>query len=342
MPEEVVVKRFFLLISLLFLFVQPCLAAGQYHIEVLQVSNIPLFDRSFNGFVESLAEQGLVEGQNCTINRHIIDADADASLWEKVGILIRIKRTASKIIDAEPDLVLTISTPATKYSKDKFVKAGIPVVFTAVANPVVVGCASLETPGEGFTGATLYTDPLSQLTLTKIAVPAIENMGIVYSDDDNAVAFVEEAQRKASQVGITIIGRQVKKSDPFLPAATELLEAGIDSMGLPLDSYYGLRNDEGGRALSKFAREHNLPLFGFINHPVAGGVLYIGPDFHYIGKLSGQQAVQILRDGKKPEELPVLRQTELDVYYDPETLERLGIVFPESLAKIAKPADIIE
>nr|HOO47479.1 ABC transporter substrate binding protein [Deltaproteobacteria bacterium] len=80
----------------------------------------------------------------------------------------------------------------------------------------------------------------------------------------------------------------------------------------------------------------------FINHPVAGGVLYIGPDFKFIGSLSGQQAVQILKDGKKPEELPVLRQTELDVYYDPETLERLGIVFPESLAKVAKPADVIE
>ncbi|HHO75869.1 MAG TPA: hypothetical protein ENN05_05515 [Deltaproteobacteria bacterium] len=141
---------------------------------------------------------------------------------------------------------------------------------------------------------------------------------------------------------MSIIAKQVKKSDPFLPAATELLETGIDSLGLPLDSYYGLRNDEAGRALSKFARENKLPLFGFINHPIAGGVLYIGPDFKHIGELSGQQAVMILKQGKRPEELPVLRQKELDVYYDPEALERLGIVFPESLSKVAKRAEIID
>lgn len=335
-------KRLILLFGLMFVFVQPCLAEGQFHIEVLQVSNIPLFESTYEGFVEAIAEQGLVAGQNLTLNRHIIDAGADASLWEKVGILFKIKIAVSKIIDKKPDLVLTISTPATQYSKGRFIKAGIPVVFSAVANPVVVGCPSLDTPGEGITGATLYIDPLSQLTLAKIAVPTIKTMGIVYSDDDNAVAFVKEAQKKSAQAGITILGKQIKKSDPFLPAATELLEAGIDSIGLPLDSYYGLRNDEAGRALSKFARENNIPSFGFINHPVAGGVLYIGADFKYIGMLSGQQAVQILKEGKKPGDLPVLRQSDLDVYYDPKALERLGIVFPESLSKIAKPADIIE
>ena len=50
----------------------------------------------------------------------------------------------------------------------------------------------------------------------------------------------------------------------------------------------------------------------------------------------------IHKEGREPEELPVLRQMELDVYYDPEALERLGIVFPETLLKIAKPARITD
>jgi len=335
-------KKFFVLLSLMFIFVQPCLADVQYRIEVLQVSNIPLFERTYNGFVETIAKQGIVEGKNLTINRHIIDADADASIWERVGVLFKIKKAASNIVDAHPDLVLTISTPATKYSKNKFIQAGIPVVFSAVANPIVVGCKSLETPGEGFTGATLYMDPLAQLTLAKLAVPAIKAMGIVYSDDDNAVAFVQEMKRKAPQLGISIITKQVKKSEPFTPAANELLAKGIDSLGLPLDSFYGLRNDEAGRKLSKFARENKLPLFAFTNHPVSGAVLYIGPDFKYIGELSGQQAVMILKNGKNPGELPILRQKDLVVYTDPDAVKRLGIVFPESLSKVAKPANIIE
>jgi len=335
-------RKLFVFYGIMFIFALPCFADVKYHIEVLQVANIPEFESTYEGFVETIAKQGIVEGQNLTINRHIIDADADASIWEKVGILFKIKQTASKIIDANPDLVLTISTPATKYSKKKFIKAGIPVVFSGVANPIVLGCTSVDTPGEGFTGATMYTDPIAQLTLAKLAVPSIKAMGIVYSDDDNAVAFVQEAQRKAPQVGITIIAKKVKKSDPLLPAAMELLDEGIDSIALPLDTYYGLRNDESARELSKFGRDNKLPSFSFINRPIGGAVLYIGPDLKYVGELSGQQAAMILKNGKKPEELPILRQKDLDVYYDPEVLERFSIVFPESLSKIAKPMKIVD
>ena len=57
------------------------------------------------------------------INRHIIDADAEAGLIKKIAILLRIKSETSKIIASKPDLVITISTPATKYSKDAIIAA---------------------------------------------------------------------------------------------------------------------------------------------------------------------------------------------------------------------------
>ena len=118
--------------------------------RVLQVSNIGP-STTIPGFLEELGRNGIVEGQNLTVNRQIIDAAADANLWKKVGILLRIKSAASRIVDAKPDLVLTISTPATKYSMDKIIGAGIPVVFSCVANPPVVGCQSVTQPAPGIT-----------------------------------------------------------------------------------------------------------------------------------------------------------------------------------------------
>jgi two-component sensor histidine kinase len=38
----------------------------------------------------------------------------------------------------------------------------------------------------------------------------------------------------------------------------------------------------------------------------------------------------------------VLKQDELFVYTDPETAEMLGIIFPESLSNIAKPAKFVQ
>lgn len=105
----------------------------------------------------------------------------------------------------------------------------IPVVFTGVAVPGEVGCPSLSKAGPGFTGASLYLDPLSAFRITKHALPRLTTLGIVHSDDDNAVAFVEEAKATAKTLGITVLTKQVGKSDSLKPAARELMAGGAQA-----------------------------------------------------------------------------------------------------------------
>ena len=87
-------KRLLFTLSFIVLFSLPLVAKDTYRIEVLQVSKINPFDWAYEGFVEELARNGLVKGQNLVINRHIIDADADAGIWKKIGILMNIKSEA--------------------------------------------------------------------------------------------------------------------------------------------------------------------------------------------------------------------------------------------------------
>ena len=256
-------KKMLFIVTSILLFSLPLWAKDAYRIEVLQVSKINPFDWSYEGFVEELAKNGLVKGQNLVINRHIIDADADAGIWKKVGILMKIKGTAGDIIATKPDLVLTISTPATEYSKDKFINAGIPVVFTGVAMPQAVGCASLTKSGPGFTGASLYLDPTSAFKITKLAFPKLTKMGIVHSDDDNAVAFVKEAKAKAAALGITVISKQVGKSDNPTAATEELISQGAQAFGIPIDAYFALRNYEPLMELFKVTDQKNIPVISF-------------------------------------------------------------------------------
>ena len=54
-----------------------------YHVEVLQVGDITVFQLCYDGFVNELAKNDIVEGKNLTINRHIIEAQADAGLWKR-------------------------------------------------------------------------------------------------------------------------------------------------------------------------------------------------------------------------------------------------------------------
>ncbi len=332
-------KRPTFCIMLIILFCLPAYAKDSYHIEVLQVSKINPYDWAYEGFVEELARSGIVKGKNLVIHREIIDADADAGIWKKVGILLKIKSSASEIVEKKPDLVLTISTPATKYAKDKFISAGIPVVFTAVAIPKAVGCASLTKAGPGFTGSTLYLDPLNALKITKLAFPELTTMAFVHSDDDNAIAFVEEARAKAKSVGINIITKQVGKSDSVIPAAKALIDQGAQAFGIPIDTYYAIRNYEVPTDLYKLIEPKKIPSVCYCHVGFSGAILYVGSEFKVIGALSGKQAVKILKEGAKPETLPIMMQDDLKILVDLKNAKNFGIDLPLGILQIAKTVE---
>ena len=129
-------------------------------------------------------------------------------------------------------------------------------------------------------------------------------MGIVHSDDDNAIAFVKEAKAKAAALGITVISKQVGKSDSPKAATEELVGQGVQAFGIPIDAYYALRNYEPTREMLAVIGPKNIPAVCFCHVGFSGAVLYVGSEFKTIGILSGTQAVKILNRGGKPENPP--------------------------------------
>ena len=311
-----------------------------FTIEVLQVTKIEPFDNAYQGFMQELSAAGLVEGQNLKVNRRIIDFDVEkGGVWKKVGVLFEIKSAASKIVEARPDLVLTVGTPATKYAKDKIVAAGIPLVFTAVAIPEAAGCKSLTVAGPGFTGATLYLDMADALKIARLAFPDIKTVGIVHTDDDNAMAHVEQVKAVGSQAGFTFITKEISKNDKFTPAARELIAQGAQAFAVPLDTYYGLRNYEPCFELSDVSLKNKMPVLSLVHMKVPGAILYIGAEFPLIGALSGKQAAKILLEGAKPGDLPILRQDDLTIMVDTDKLKSLQIELPMEILQLAKSVE---
>lgn len=317
----------------------PCWGAN-YRIEILQVGNVDAFDMAVSGMKAELARNGLVEGQNLTIRKTLIDADLDAGLWDKTKIFFKIKSNASKIVESKPDLVVTIGTPATKYAKDKIISAGIPLVFSCVAIPELVGCKTITQPGPGFTGATLYIDPADVLQLAKLSFPKLKTMGVIHSDDENATAYVAEAKAKAAKLGLTIYSKQVNKSNKLTPAANELMAKGIDAFFIPIDVYYALRNYEPAVELRAFMHDKKIPGISSVvggHRNSRGAVLYIAPDFKIVGGLTGRQVLKILKEGAKPETLPVARQEKLDIFVDLAEMKALNLQLPLQVLQLAKP-----
>ena len=318
----------------------PCSAEEKvYKIEVLQVAKIDAFQISYNAFLDTLKNEGFVQGKNLKVNRVIIDYNVEGGgFLDKMGVLFKIKSEASRIASAKPDLAVTIGTPATKYARDKITSAGIPLVFIAVAIPQAAGCPSLTNGGPGVTGATLYFDMKSALKIVKAAFPNIKTIGMVSSEDENGIAHVQDAKKNAPGFGMTVISKQVSKKDSIKPAIKALKDQGAEAYAIPLDTYYGIKNYQNVNDLDEFCRANKIPIISFVFQHTKGAVLSVGTDFDTVGELGGQNALKVLKEGKKPETLPILKQEDLKIMVDTERMKALDIQIPMEILQIAKPA----
>ncbi|MEN6473288.1 MAG: ABC transporter substrate binding protein [Syntrophaceae bacterium] len=321
----------------LLLLTWPCMAAP-YQIEVLQVGDVEAFGIVMQSTIKELGRLGLVQGQNVNIRRTIIKAD----MLQGAGNEVEIQDRADRIIAARPDLVLTIGTPATKALKDKAVAARIPVVFSCVYAPLLVGSASLTQAGPGFTGVSIYVDPADVLNVVRLAFPGLKTLGIVHSEDENVLAFVNDAKIKGRNLKINVLTRQVRKTDKLTPAACELIAQGAQAFLVPADVYYGMRDLEPVRELIAIEREKKLPVISCaIARPKDAhvAVLLVTPSFQVIGELTARQIAKILLRGRKPETLPILRQEHMHVQVDTRVAKSLGLTLPNQLLMMAQPRE---
>jgi putative ABC transport system substrate-binding protein len=306
-----------------------------FRVEVLQVTDIEPYQEALNGFISALQSNDIVAGRNLEVNRVKIDFDVEnGGFWSRLGVLMRIRQEATRIVNAHPDLVLTIGTPATKYARGMLTDAHIPVVFTAVANPEDAGCVSLVDGGEGATGSTLYTDMSDSLKLVQSVFPNVHKIGMIHTDDENGVANVAAATAKGAPLGLSVTSRLVAKTDHIAPTLKELYAngAGVEMFAVPLDTYYGLHRYEAAIDLGDFGAEHQLPVVTLAMVRVPGAALYVGADFGQVGKLAGNHAAKILKRHIKPDVLPILRQETPTVLVDPARMAALNVTLPSALA----------
>ena len=315
----------------------PCTAAP-YRIEVLQVGDIEAFSVVMQSTMKELNRLGLVLGRNVHIRRTVIEADISQGDVNKD----EIKESADRIIAARPNLVLAIGTPATKIIKDKAVAARIPVVFTSVYDPLLVGSASATQAGPGFTGVSIYVDPADVLTVARLAFPGLKTLGIVHCGDETVLAFVNDVKTKARKLKMHVLAKQVRKTDKLTPAARALIAQGARAFLIPVDTYYALRDYEPVRELIDIQHQTRIPAIACtIGGPKdpRGAVLLLTPSFQVIGELTGRQIAKILLQGRKPETLPILRQEHVYVQVDTAIAKSLGITLPSQLLMMAKPRE---
>lgn len=290
----------------------------QYTIGIAQFAEHGSLDNCREGFLMGLAEAGIVEGENLTIDYQNAQAD--------MGIANQI---AQQFASNNVDLMCAIATPVAQACYNA-AEGNIPTIYTAVTDPVAAMLAGED--GSPVGNATGTSDKLpveNQLKAIRAIMPEAKKIGILYTTSEvNSESAIAEYQALAPEYGFEIVTSGI--------STTADIPMALDSLLSQVDVMTNLTDNTVVSALSLVldkANAANIPVFGSeIEQVKLGCVASEGLDYIALGKQTGAMAAKVLKGEATCQDLPYEVISESSLYVNYEAMEALGLTLPEDMA----------
>ena len=281
-----------------------------FRIGISQFITHQSLDATREGFVDELAKQGYVEGEN-------IEIDLQNAQGEQRNL-----KTISQQLAEYSDVVLAIATPSAQSLANT--TQTTPVIFSAVTDPVSAKLVeSREHPGGNVTGTSdQSSDAIStQINLIKKVLPKAKTIGILYTQSEpNSVVQKDEAKRLLEEKGFTVVEKTILDSNN-VKAAAESLMAEVDMIFVPTDNIISSTME----TVKQVSIKHKVPVFGGSTEMVAVGGLYnYGTNYEELGRQTARMLIRVLK-GEKPENIAVELPEKLELHTNQEMAAALGI-----------------
>ena len=281
-----------------------------FRIGISQFITHQSLDATREGFVDELAKQGYVEGEN-------IEIDLQNAQGEQRNL-----KTISQQLAESSDVVLAIATPSAQSLANT--TQTTPVIFSAVTDPVSAKLVdSREHPGGNVTGTSdQSSDAIStQINLIKKVLPKAKTIGILYTQSEpNSVVQKDEAKRLLEEKGFTVVEKTILDSNN-VKAAAESLMAEVDMVFVPTDNIISSTME----TVKQVSIKHKVPVFGGSTEMIAVGGLYnYGTNYEELGRQTARMLVRVLK-GEKPENIAVELPEKLELHTNQEMADALGI-----------------
>lgn len=298
-------------------------AEGSYTIGIGQFAEHGSLANCREGFLAGLAEEGIQEGKNLTVLFE--NAQADGGTASQIATSFAAKNV---------DLICGIATPMAQSAYSVAMKSDIPVIFTAVTDPVAAQLANPDGSAIGeITGTSDKLPVEKQLEMIRAILPEAKTVGILYTTSEvNSESAIAEYKAAAPDYGFTIVESGISASADIPLAADSLLEK--------VDCITNLTDNTVVASLPVIldkAAKKNIPVFGSEIEQVRIGCLAaMGLDYVDLGRQTGRMAAKILKGEAKASEMNFEVIEEAAFYGNSKAAETLGLSFPEELTASAK------
>ena len=294
---------------------------AEYTIGISQFAEHGSLDNCREGFIEGLKEEGIEEGKNLKIEYKNAAADQGTT-----------KQISDAFVSDKVDLICGIATPSAQASLNSALNADIPVIYTAVTDPVAAKLDEDGTPVGEVTGTSDELPIKEQLEMIRQILPDAKKIGILYTTSEaNSVSALETYKELAGDYDFEIVEKGVTQTADISLATEELLSE--------VDCLTNLTDNTVVNSLATIldkANAQNIPVFGSeIEQVKLGCVAAEGLDYIELGKQTGKMAAQVLKGEKKASEMNYETISEPGLYVNTKAAENLGITLDESLVSQA-------
>jgi ABC-type uncharacterized transport system substrate-binding protein len=251
----------------------------------------------------------------------------------------RLMRYAEELVQSGPDVLMVHGTSALVPLHK--LTTTIPIVFTAVSDPVAQGfVASVSHPGGNLTGFSNFEPNIGDkwLQLLKEIAPSAKHVGVMFNPRTApyGALLMRSIEAAAPSLGLVPAQATVQNEDEIRTAIGTLAAKGESALVVLPDTF----TLDHAALIASLANGSRLPtIYSLPQYAHAGGLVAYGIDLTEQLRKAADYVDRILR-GEKAGDLPIQAPTRYTMTINLKTAKALGIAIPDRL--LATADDVIE
>jgi putative ABC transport system substrate-binding protein len=295
---------------------EPTVEAGAtYKVGIVKYVDDASLDQIQKAIQDELDAKGAELGVTFDYADYTKNGQADSTTLNQI---------AADLIADEVDIIIPIATPAALIMQAATEENQIPVVFSAVSDPVGAGLvASLDAPGSNVTGTSDALNCEALIDLMLAANPDLKTLGLLYDQgQDSSKSAIESAKAYCEEKGIETVEKTGTTNDELSLAADALVAAGVDAVFTPTDNTVMTAE----LAIYEKFIEAGIPHYaGADSFALNGAFCGYGVNYVTLGTVTADMAVEILVNGADPATLGVEIMSNGIATVNTETAEAIGL-----------------
>lgn len=274
-------------------------------------------DASLDQIVENIKAQFDLIAEEKGVTFQILEDNcmADAAVMEQI---------IADFLTEEVDLMIGVATPVAMRMQTMTEGSNVPVIFSAVSDPVAAGLVeTLEAPGANITGTSDFLNTNALLDLVFAANPDTDKIGLLYDlGQDASTTPIADAKDYLDARGIAYVDATGTTTAEIQMAVETLIAAGVDAVFTPTDNTIMTAE----LAIYETLADAGIPHYcGADSFALNGAFVGYGVDYAKLGRETANMAAQVLLEGADPASLAVLTFDNGTCTVNTETCEALGL-----------------